>query len=177
MPALPRHCNARRIRCGMVRGLRRPQEPWPPDRNVTQKLDSTTPQKLAQSNLHRKAVSKRFSKVKNFEFEFPTIFTLHNDIFKFQILKTVFLNSEFHNGPTRYLGHTRDLRRSHKKLLIVPAAPSCTCLPCFLFAYVAEIWAPGVHLRLPRERTAPFCQRIPRTKFRKDSNAPSSAEW
>ena len=29
--------------------------------------------------------------------------------------------------------------RSHKKLLIVPAAPSCTCLPCFLFAYVAEI--------------------------------------
>ena len=107
--------------------------------NVTQKLDSTTPQKLAQSNLHRKAVSKRFSKVKNFEFEFPTIFPLHNDIFKFQILKTVFLNSEFHNGPTRYLGHTRDLRRSHKKLLIVPAAPSCTCLPCFLFAYVAEI--------------------------------------
>ena len=30
--------------------------------NVTQKLDSTTPQKLAQSNLHRKAVSKRFFK-------------------------------------------------------------------------------------------------------------------
>ena len=144
--------------------------------NVTQKLERASPQKLVQSNLHRKAASKRFSKVKNFEFEFPTVFRI-TAISNFQILKTVFLNAEFHNGPTRYLGHTRDLRRSHKKLLIVPAAPSCTCLPCFLFAYVAEIWAPGVPLRLPRERTAPFCQRIPRTKFRKDSNAPSSAGW
>ena len=51
--------------------------------NVTQKLERASPQKLAQSNLHRKAVSKRFSKVKNFEFEFPTVFRLHNDIFKF----------------------------------------------------------------------------------------------
>ena len=51
--------------------------------NVTQKLERASPQKLAQSNLHQKAVSKRFSKVENFEFEFPTIFRLHNGIFKF----------------------------------------------------------------------------------------------
>ena len=51
--------------------------------NVTQKLERASPQKLAQSNLHRKSVSKRFLKVKNFEFEFPTIFRLHNGIFKF----------------------------------------------------------------------------------------------
>ena len=51
--------------------------------NVTQKLERASPQKLVQSNLHRKAASKRFSKVKNFEFEFPTIFRLHNGNFKF----------------------------------------------------------------------------------------------
>ena len=34
--------------------------------NVTQKLERASPQKLAQSNLHRKAVPKRFSKVQKF---------------------------------------------------------------------------------------------------------------
>ena len=50
---------------------------------VAQQLGSSTPQNLAQSNPHRKAVPKRFPNVKNFEFEFPTVFRLHNDIFKF----------------------------------------------------------------------------------------------
>ena len=50
---------------------------------VAQQLGSSTPQNLAQSNPHRKAVPKRFPNVKNFEFEFPTIFRLHNGIFKF----------------------------------------------------------------------------------------------
>ena len=138
---------------------------------VTFPVGISVPQKLAQSNLHRKAVSKRFfRKFKILNLNFQRFFGYITTF-----LKTVFLNAEFHNGPTRYLDHTRDLRRSHKKLLTVPAAPSCTCLPCFLFAYVAEIWASGAPLRLPRERTTTFCQRIPRTKLRKDSNAPSSA--
>ena len=41
---------------------------------VTFPIGLSVPQKLAQSNLHRKSVSKRFLKVQNFEFEFPTVF-------------------------------------------------------------------------------------------------------
>ena len=85
--------------------------------------------------------SKEFTKFENLNLNFQRFFRYITTFSNFQILKTVFLNAEFHDGPTRYLGHTRDLRRSHKKLLIVPAAPpcTCTCLSCFLFAYVAEI--------------------------------------
>ena len=71
--------------------------------------------------------------------EFPTIFTLHNDIFKFSNFENRFLKAEFHNEPARYLGYTRDQREHDRSAFTVPAP----ILACFLFAYV-----PGVNIIL-----------------------------
>ena len=87
----------------------------------------------------RSGLEKVFHKLKFLNLNFQRFFGYITSFSNFQILIIVFWNAEFHNGPTRYLEHTRDLRRSHKKFLIVPAALPCTCLSCFLFAYVAEI--------------------------------------
>ena len=99
--------------------------------------------------------SKGFTKFENLNLNFQRFFRYITAFSNFQILKIIFLNAEFRNGPTRYLGYARDLRRSHKKQLAVSAAPPCTCLPCFLFAYVPEIWA-SVACWSYLERTPPI---------------------
>ena len=71
--------------------------------------------------------------------------------FNFQILKTVFLNAEFHNEPARYLGYTRDRRKHDRSALTVPAP----ILACFLFAYV-----PGI-VRPPEPAEAPWRYKSP----------------
>ena len=73
----------------------------------------------------------------------------------FQILKTVFLNAEFHKQPTRYLGYTRDRRKHDRSALTVPAP----ILACFLFAYVPPI------VRPPEPAGAPWSRmRFPETQ-------------
>ena len=75
--------------------------------------------------------SKGFTKFENLNLNFQRFFRYITTFSNFQILKTVFLNAEFHNEPARYLGYTRDRRKHDRSALTVPAP----ILACFLFAY------------------------------------------
>ena len=89
--------------------------------------------------------SKEFTKFENLNLNFQRFFRYITTFSNFKFLKTVFLNAEFHNGPARYLGYTRDRRKHDRSALTVPSP----ILACFLFAYV-----PGI-LRPPEPAEAP----------------------
>ena len=95
--------------------------------------------------------SKGFTKFENLNLNFQRFFRYITTFFNFQILKTVFLNAEFHNEPARYLGYTRDRRKHDRSALTVPAP----ILACFLFAYV-----PGI-VRPPEPAEAPWRYKSP----------------
>ena len=66
--------------------------------------------------------SKGFTKFENLNLNFQRFFRYITTFSNFQILKTVFLNAEFHNEPARYLGYTRDRRKHDRSALAYRAS-------------------------------------------------------